>query len=64
LKLTEDQRRQIDRANEQLTRVADCKDTVSAPPDPLVPPDAQRGGQIRLVRSTKRIASRDQTRGL
>jgi hypothetical protein len=64
LKLTEDQRRQIDRANEQLTRLADCKDVVSAPPDPLLPPEAQRGGQSKLLASNKRIASRDQTRGL
>jgi hypothetical protein len=64
LKLTDDQRNQISRAADQLNRIADCKEVVSIPADPLVPADVQRGGQIKVVTSTTRIASRDQTRNL
>lgn len=34
LKLTEDQKNQVDRAVTQLDRIADCKDRVSEPDDP------------------------------
>ena len=64
LKLTDDQRNQIARANEQLTRIADCKEVVSIPNDPLTPVDVQRGGATRLVSSTDAIATRAQTRNL
>jgi len=64
LKLTEDQRNQIAKAGEQLTRVADCKEVVSLPDDPLTPVDVQRGGQAQLVSHTRRIATRRQTRDL
>ena len=64
LKLSDDQRNQITRANEQLTRIADCKEVVSIPNDPLTPPDVQRGGQTRLVTSTDAVATRSQTRNL
>jgi len=64
LKLTDDQRNQIVKAGEQLTRIADCKEVVSIPNDPLTPTDVQRGGQIQLVTRTRRLASRRQTRGL
>jgi hypothetical protein len=61
LKLTDDQRNQIAKAGDQLTRIADCKEVVSIPPDPLTPVDVQRGGQSQLVTHTKRTASRRQT---
>lgn len=61
LKLTDDQRNQITRANDQLTRIADCKEVVSLPPDPLTPVDVQRGGETRLVNSTDAVATRSQT---
>jgi hypothetical protein len=64
LKLTDDQRNQITKANDQLTRIADCKEVVSTPPDPLNPPDVQRPGQTQLVTHTKRISSRQATRDL
>jgi hypothetical protein len=64
LKLTDDQRAQIARAHEQLTRVADCKEVVATPPDPLEPPDVQRGGATKLVSSSERLVSRNRTRGL
>ena len=64
LKLTDDQRNQIARANEQLTRIADCKEVVSIPNDPLTPVDVQRGGATRLVSRTDAIATRAQTRNL
>ena len=64
LKLTDDQRNQIAKANEQLTRIADCKEVVSVPPDPLVPPDVQRGGQTQLLTRSRRFATRRDTRDL
>ncbi len=64
LKLTEDQRNQINRANEQLTRIADCKEVVSLPPDPLTPVDVQRGGETQLLSSSRRLGSPHETRGL
>ena len=64
LKLTDDQRNQITKANEQLTRIADCKEVVSLPSDPLTPVDVQRGGQAQLVTHARRTASRRQTRNL
>ena len=64
LKLTDDQRNQIAKANEQLTRIADCKEVVSVPPDPLVPPDVQRGGQTQLLTRSRRFATRRNTRDL
>jgi hypothetical protein len=64
LKLTDDQRNQIAKANEQLTRIADCKEVVSVPPDPLVPPDVQRGGQTQLLTRSRRFTTRRDTRDL
>ena len=64
LKLTDDQRNQIARANEQLTRIADCKEVVSIPNDPLTPVDVQRGGETQLLTHAPRAASRKQTRDL
>jgi len=64
LKLTDDQRNQIAKASEQLTRIADCQEVVSIPPDPLTPVDVQRGGETQLLTSTRRDATRRQTRDL
>ncbi|MDB6022613.1 MAG: hypothetical protein JWQ04_2470 [Pedosphaera sp.] len=64
LLLTADQRNQIAKANEQLTRIADGKEVVSRPGDPLMPVDVQRGGQAQLLSSSRRIASRERTRRL
>jgi hypothetical protein len=64
VKLTDDQRNQIARANEQLTRVAGGVEVVSTPPDPLTPADVQRGGQSQLLTHTPRVASRKQTQNL
>ena len=58
LKLTDDQRNQVTKANDQITRIADCKEVVSIPDDPLIPADVQRGGQTQLVTHTRRIATR------
>ena len=51
LKLTDDQRNQIAKADDQLTRIADCKEVVSIPNDPLTPADVQRGGQTATRQS-------------
>lgn len=64
LQLTEDQRNQIAKANAQLDRIAECKDAVSIPDDPLVPADVQRGGQAQLLTHSRPIASRRDTRFL
>ena len=64
LKLTDDQRNQIAKANDQLTRIADGKEVVSIPNDPLTPVDVQRGGQAQLLTHTPRLASRRRTRDL
>jgi hypothetical protein len=64
LQLTDDQRNQIAKANAQLDRIADCKDAVSVPDDPLVPADVQRGGQAQLLSHSRPLASREQTRRL
>src|SRR5580704_16912281 len=64
LKLTDDQRNQIAKASEQLTRVADCKEVVSIPNDPLTPVDVQRGGETQLVTRSRRLGTRRQTRDL
>src|SRR5258708_39927634 len=63
LKLTDHQLNQIVKAGEQLTRIADCKQVVSIPNDPLTPADVQRGGQIQLVTRSPRLACRRHTRG-
>jgi hypothetical protein len=64
LRISDDQRTQIQRANDQLMRIADCREVVSLPNDPLNPVDVQRGGQSQLVSRSRRIASPHQTRGL
>jgi hypothetical protein len=64
LKLTDDQRNQIAKADEQLTRVSEGRDVVSIPNDPLTPVDVQRGGQTQLVTHAPRVASRGETRDL
>jgi hypothetical protein len=64
LQLTDDQRNQIARANDQLERIAECKDAVSVPDDPLVPADVQRGGQAQLLTHSRRVSSRKDTRFL
>lgn len=64
LKLTEDQKKQIDTFESDLTAIAACKLTIEEPPDPLEPPNAQRGGPIEVVNSTTRKATRDTMSGL
>ena len=64
LKITEEQRTQIEDAKRQLDRIADCKDEVTAPNDPLDPSGIQRGGNIELVTKTPRTATNDSLNGL
>jgi hypothetical protein len=64
LRLTDDQRTQISEAKKQLDRIADCKDVVSVPDDPLEPSDAQQAGGITLVSNTTRRATREKMDGL
>jgi hypothetical protein len=62
--LTEDQKTQIRKCEDYLNRIADKKDTVAIPDDPLEPSDAQSGGAIRVVSSTTRLATREKMSGL
>jgi len=64
LRLSEDQRKEIDTFEKDLEAIADCKLAVEAPVDPLVPGDAQRGTDVELASSTTRKATRDTLRGL
>lgn len=64
LKLTEEQRTQVERAVSQLDRIADCKDTVTIPDDPLGTPTTQLGGNVEIVKKTDRRATRDSMAGL
>lgn len=62
--LTEDQQQQIETAEKDLERVADGKDTVSAPSDPLQPSPAQTGGYVKVVRANPRYATREKMLGI
>ncbi|MDB6108261.1 MAG: hypothetical protein JWR69_11 [Pedosphaera sp.] len=64
LLLSEDQRKQIEKADTQLTRIADGKEVVSKADDPEVPAESQRGGKIKQVSGNTRVATRNQLKGL
>jgi hypothetical protein len=64
LPLTEDQKKQIQKAEDYLNRIADEKDVVAIPDDPLEPSDAQSGGAISVVSSNTRRATREKMNGL
>jgi hypothetical protein len=64
LKLTEDQRSQIDRAYDYLKRIARCEVPISQPDDPLSPSNVQKGGDAELVTKTDRVATRAKLDGL
>lgn len=63
LKVTEDQRKQIDKAEKQMERIADCKEVVTAPLDPEEHQGQQSGG-VTVVNSTCREASRERLNGI
>lgn len=64
LKLTEDQKAQVNEARHALDRVAECKDTVTTPTDPLKPDSAQRSGGVSVVSTGTRTATRETMDGL
>ena len=64
LKLTEDQKAEIDRYQKDLDLIAECKLTVEEPVDPLDPPNAQVGGNVEVASSTTRQATRTTLAGL
>lgn len=64
LKLSEDQKTQIETFESDLTAIAACKLTVEEATDPLEPQLAQSGGAIELAKSTTRKATRDTLSGL
>jgi hypothetical protein len=61
LKLSDEQRDQIKRAENQLRRVADGLEAVTTPLDPMVPGGVQRGGQVQWVERSTRLARRVDT---
>ena len=62
LKLTDDQKNQVDRAVTQLDRIADCKDKVSQPDDAVQPDVA--GAPLQIVCQPVRTTSRDTLQGI
>lgn len=64
LRLTEDQRKEVETFEKDLDLVAECKLAVEEPTNPLDPKQSQQGGDVELVSSTTRLATRAKTRGL
>lgn len=62
LKLTEDQKTQVDRAVTQLDRIADCKDKVTQPDDPVTV--AQTGSNSPAIGSKCLKFQRSQQEGI
>ncbi len=54
LKLTEEQKAQVERALKELDRVADCKEAISTPSEPIVP-DVQSGPPAVVVQGDPRV---------
>ncbi|MCE0484231.1 MAG: hypothetical protein LV479_08345 [Methylacidiphilales bacterium] len=64
LKLSDDQVRNANNARKYLDQIANNEAVITAPPDPLIPDDQQRGTPITVVRSNPRELSRRTLRGL
>lgn len=66
LELTEDQRRAIARAYDELNRISKTSDyqLVSIPLDPLIPDDVQRPSPTQVVTHSCHLATRETLRGL
>lgn len=66
LKLDEDQRKQVERAEDRLDEVRNCKLAVTVPSEPLSVPSVQRAGGASVVAAdtTVRTATREQMSGL
>lgn len=64
LKLSDEQKGQIDRAYKELNLIAKCDSVVTMPTDPLEPTDAQQGGEIQIASSTTRQFTRGKLAGL
>ncbi len=59
LKLTEDQKTQADRAVAQLNRIADCRDKITQPTDPITT-DVTGSGTPSITPKTKTFTREDQ----
>jgi hypothetical protein len=66
LKLSDDQKKQIERAEERLDQVRACKLAVTAPSEALSPSNVQRPGGASVVEAdaTVRTTTREQMSGL
>jgi hypothetical protein len=64
LSLTDDQKRQIETAESDLNRIADGKDAVSEPTDPLTPPETQKNAGVEIVKTPCPQVTREKLRGL
>ena len=61
--LTEDERRQVSRRNQELDRIADAKDVIDQPDNPINAP-VQRGAAAQVASSSDRKATRKKMDGL
>jgi hypothetical protein len=62
--LTADQQAQVAQAERDLERIADGKETVTEPSDPLTPTPAQAGGWVSVVSANGREATREKMGGI
>lgn len=62
LRLTEDQKAQVDRAVTQLDRIADCRDKVSQPDDGVQPEVSS--SPIEIVSKSTRVTTRETLQGI
>ena len=64
LKLTDDQKDEMKAALRLIERIQAGNVVITAPPDPLVPDDQQRGAPVAIVHADHRNFSRRKLRGL
>lgn len=64
LKLSEDQKDAADQARDYLKRIARGEVVITAPPDPLIPDDQERGAPVTVVSRRRRPFSSERLRGL
>jgi hypothetical protein len=64
LALTEEQKEQIKRSWEHLNRIADGRDVVSIPTDPMEPAEVQLGAPLQVTTSSVRTVTQSTMRGI
>ena len=61
--LSEDERRQVSRRNQELDRIADAKDVIDQPDNPIDSP-VQKGAAVEVASSIPRKATQEKMGGL